>query len=127
MKHSADGGLAFRLMALVCALVLLLTFGVTTSGVTETVAADAIEPFYGFTDDDSDVSIPADATHIAMNEDNIAIDGLGATVSGSVIFIDKAGTYVLSGSTTNRYCHLTSAQSKKTPPLDMHNLPIQCT
>ncbi|GHU69883.1 hypothetical protein FACS1894184_14570 [Clostridia bacterium] len=26
-----------------------------------------------------------------------------------------------------RYCHLTSAQSKKTPPLDMHNLPIQCT
>ncbi|GHU71361.1 hypothetical protein FACS1894184_18090 [Clostridia bacterium] len=27
----------------------------------------------------------------------------------------------------DRYCHLTSAQSKKTPPLDMHNLPIQCT
>ncbi|GHU71480.1 hypothetical protein AGMMS49992_05560 [Clostridia bacterium] len=124
MKQSTNGSIAFRLIALVCALVLLLTLGITTSGMTETVAAATIQPLYTFTVDDSDASIPANATHIAMNGDSITINGAGATVSGSTILINQAGTYVLSGTTTNHQV-LIDANKKDTVRLALDNASIE--
>ncbi|GHU70133.1 hypothetical protein FACS1894184_15160 [Clostridia bacterium] len=126
MKHTTNSGVAFRLTALVCALVLLFTLGVTTSGVTETLAAAETALLYMFTTDDSDASIPTNATRIVMEGDNVTINGAGATVSGDTILIAQAGTYVLSGSTTSHRV-LIDANKKDIVRLALDNASIEYT
>ena len=69
----------------------------TSSDVTSSIPQSA----FSFTQGDQDAGYEeADATKIEFG-DTISIEGAGASVSGNVVTISKAGTYMVSGSTAD--------------------------
>ena len=74
-------------------LLLILTLAAALSLCACAQAAD-----WEFTDRDQDASYDASqATHIALSDEGITIDGAGAQAQGSVLTISAEGTYILTG------------------------------
>jgi len=65
------------------------------------------------------------ATHITLSDAGISVDGSGAAVSGDVLTINAAGTYVLTGSLTNGQI-VVSAPSEDKVQIVLNGAEIQC-
>lgn len=66
------------------------------------------------------------ATHITLSDAGISVDGSGAAASGSILTINAAGTYVLTGSLTNGQI-VVSAPSENKVQIVLNGVEIQCS
>lgn len=131
--------------ALLCSLALILSVsGCGTAGTESTssslqstsdsaqaeslvLSSDVSQDDLSFSDRDLDGTWDnSAATHITLSDAGISVDGSGAAASGSVLTINAAGTYVLTGSLANGQI-VVSAPSGDKVQIVLNGAEIQCS
>lgn len=109
-----------KIVSIICVISILLTFSACGSKKSESQtditakSADTSKMDFTFTDRDLDSSYDESKSNkITFSSDSVTINGSGASKSGTTVTLNKSGTYIFSGSSSNGMIKVEAGTSDK--------------